>query len=512
MNGGAATRRAGLAGPDASAARAVPRGGRLIYSSVRDPRALNAPAAASMDYLPVFLDLRERTCVVVGGGAIAARKIDLLLRAGARVMVVAPQLDAAVAALAETAAISVRQRPFLASDLEGAVFVVAATDDRAVNRHVAASATAAAIPVNAVDQPRDSTAIMPSIVDRSPVVIAIGTGGSAPVLARMLRARIETLIPANYGELAALLGALRERVKAAVPDQSRRRRFWESLLEGPIAELLFVGRRQEALQRIEQALDGARNTTPVRGEVYLIGTGPGDPDLLTFRALRLMQHADVIVYDRLVGDGILDLCRRDADRIYVGKARAQHAVPQDEINALLLQHARAGRRVARLKGGDPFMFGRGGEEIEQLAGAGIDFQVVPGITAALGAAAYGGIPLTHRDVAHSCLFITGHQRDAAFEPNWSSLVQPHQTLVVYMGLASLDRLCRGLIEHGMADTTPAALIERATTAQQRVLSATVATLAATAETAGCGSPATIIIGAVVALRDALAWFERRAPD
>jgi len=458
-----------------------------------------------MDYLPVFLALNERPCLVVGGGDVAARKIALLLRARATITVVARQAGEEVAALAAAGRLSLHERAFAPADVTGRAFVIAATDDSAVNAAVARAAHAQGILVNVVDQPADSTAIMPSIVDRSPVVIAIGTGGKAPVLARMLRARLESLIPPAYGELASLLGGLRERVKATLPDATARRRFWEDVLDGPAAELFFAGRRTQAAAAIETLLTARSGAPRRRGEVYLIGTGPGDPDLLTFRALRLMQLADVIVHDRLVGDDILELCRRDADRIYVGKARSRHAVRQEDINTLLAREAGAGRRVARLKGGDPFTFGRGGEEIEHLAEAGIDFQVVPGITAALGCAAYAGIPLTHRDHAHACLFVTAHLKDGELMLDWGSLVRPRQTLVVYMGMAGLPALVEGLLAAGMSAAMPAAIVERGTTSAQRVLSATLATLATRAAAEDYGSPAVIIIGDVVQLRDKLRW-------
>ena len=363
-----------------------------------------------MDYLPVFLALRGRSCLLVGGGQVAERKLALLLAAGAAVRVVSPEVHADLALRATRGEITLTRRAFVAADVEGMALVIAATDEQAVNEAVAEAAQAAGVPVNVVDRPALGNVVMPSIVDRSPVVIAIGTGGNAPVLARMLRAKLESLIPQAYGELASLLGSLRGRVRDALPDGTARRRFWERTLEGPAAELLFAGRRAEALAAIERGLARADAAARPEGEVYLIGTGPCDPDLLTFRALRLMQNADVVIYDRLVGDTVVDLARRDAERIYVGKAPDRHALSQEEINQLLVRLARGGKRAARLKGGDPFVFGRGGEEIEALAAAGVHFQVVPGITAALGCAAYAGIPLTHRDLAYSCTFVTGHRR------------------------------------------------------------------------------------------------------
>ncbi len=461
-----------------------------------------------MDFLPVFRTLRERRCVVVGGGHIAERKLALLLRAGARVEVVAPTLSDELLRLAAAGHITTRQRAFVDADVDGAALVIAATDAPGVNEQVAAAARRLNVPVNVVDQPEVGNVVMPSIVDRSPVVIAIGTGGNAPVLARMLRAKLESLIPQAYGELASLLGSLRERVRSAVPDGVARRRFWERTLDGPAAEMIFAGRRAEALASIERGLAAVDTERPPEGEVYLIGTGPGDPDLLTFRALRLMQNADVVVYDRLIGDTIVDLCRRDAERIYVGKSRDRHAMPQAEINQLLVRLAKAGKRAARLKGGDPFVFGRGGEEIEDLAAAGVAFQVVPGITAALGCAAYAGIPLTHRDLAHSCAFVTGHHRADGGEPDWAGLVRPHQTLVFYMGASNLDAICASLVAAGMDSAMPAAVVERGTTLAQRVVTGTLDSLPALVRAAGCQSPLLIIVGAVVGLRDRLKWFEQ----
>ncbi|MGE0484758.1 MAG: siroheme synthase CysG [Gammaproteobacteria bacterium] len=459
-----------------------------------------------MDFLPLFLDVRGRSCVVVGGGAVATRKAALLCRAGASLRVVAPRVDDALRELLTAQGGQLFQREFVAGDLVDCVLLVAATDDAAVNTHVAGMARERGVLVNVVDQPADCTAIMPAIVDRSPVLIAIGTGGNAPVLARMLRAKLETLIPPAYGELAGFLGGLRARVREALPDATLRRRWWEAIVDGPIAELFFAGRQQAAAAAIDQMLERGLAALPPRGEVYLIGTGPGDPDLLTFRALRLMQIADVVVHDRLVGDGILDLCRRDAERVFVGKARTRHAMVQDDINGLLARLARAGKRVARLKGGDPFVFGRGGEEIEHLAAHGIDFQVVPGITAALGCAAYAGIPLTHRDHAQSCLFVTAHQKDAHIEIDWVALLRPRQTVVVYMGVAALPLLVAGLLEHGADPALPTALVERGTTTRQRTIAAPLGELPARAAAMQVDSPALVFIGSVVTLRDRLGWF------
>jgi uroporphyrin-III C-methyltransferase/precorrin-2 dehydrogenase/sirohydrochlorin ferrochelatase len=346
---------------------------------------------------------------------------------------------------------------------------------------------------------------MPSIIDRAPVIVAVSSGGASPVLARLLRARLETLIPAGYGRLAALAAEFRDQVKARFKP-SERRRFWERVLQGPIAELVFAGREDAAHKALRETIEDTRVAVG-GGEVSLIGAGPGDPDLLTFRALRLMQRADVVVYDRLVSQPVLDLVRRDAERIYAGKERAKHALQQEDINHLLIRLAKEGKRVVRLKGGDPFIFGRGGEELDTLAAEGISFQVVPGITAASGCASYAGIPLTHRDCAQSVVFVTGHLQDGSMNLNWPALAQPRQTIVFYMGLIGVDVLCRELIAHGLPAATPAALIQQGTTPEQRVLTGDLATLPGIVSRGGVKAPTLIIIGEVVKLRERLKWFE-----
>ena len=458
-----------------------------------------------MDYLPIFLDVREQPCLVVGGGEVAARKTALLLRAGARVTVRAPALNAAFDADRDAGRITHRAGSYCDEDLAGQALVIAATDDDAVNRAVAAAAKVRRIPVNVVDQPALCSFIMPSIIDRAPVIVAVSSGGASPVLARLLRARLETLIPAGYGRLAALAAAFRDQVKARFKP-AERRRFWERVLQGPIAELVFGGRDDAARKALQDAIEDTRITVG-GGEVSLIGAGPGDPDLLTFRALRLMQSADVVVYDRLVSPPVLDLVRRDAERIYAGKERAKHALPQEDINHLLIRLAKEGKRVVRLKGGDPFIFGRGGEELDTLAAEGIPFQVVPGITAASGCASYAGIPLTHRDCAQSVVFVTGHLRDGGMNLNWQALAQPRQTIVFYMGLLGIDILCRELVAHGLPAATPAALIQQGTTPEQRVLTGDLATLPEVVRQGGVKAPTLIIIGEVVRLREKLKWFE-----
>ena len=458
-----------------------------------------------MDYLPVYLDVRGQPCLVVGGGEVAARKAALLLRAGARIRVLAPALSAAFDADLAAGRIEHRAATFTAEDVEGYVMVIAATGDDAVNRAVAAAAKERRIPVNVVDRPALCSFIMPSIIERAPVVVAVSSGGASPVLARLLRARLESLIPAGYGRLAALAGSFRSQVKARFKP-AERRRFWERVLQGPIAELVFTGRESEARSALQRAIDDPRLAFS-GGEVALIGAGPGDPDLLTFRALRLMQQADVVVYDRLVSRPILDLVRLEAERIYAGKERAKHALPQEDINHLLVRLARQGKRVVRLKGGDPFIFGRGGEEIETLAAEGIPFQVVPGITAAAGCASYAGIPLTHRDYSQSVVFVTGQLQDGSMKLNWPALAQPRQTVVFYMGLIGVDVLCRELVAHGLPSATPAALIQQGTTPEQRVFAGDLGTLPGIVRESNVKPPTLIIVGEVVKLRERLKWFE-----
>ncbi|WP_462383796.1 siroheme synthase CysG [Pseudomonas sp. Marseille-QA0892] len=459
-----------------------------------------------MEFLPLFHNLRGRTVLLVGGGEIALRKGRLLVDAGAVLKVVSPEIETELDALVLASGGVTLRRRYEAMDVQQSVLVIAATDDDALNAGVSRDAQALGIPVNVVDAPSLCTVIFPAIVDRSPLIVAVSSGGDAPVLARLVRAKIETWLPSAYGRLAGLGKAFRARVKARFPDVRDRRIFWEGAFQGDIAERVFAGQDREAEQLMDRALASDEAVAP-SGEVYLVGAGPGDPDLLTFRALRLMQQADVVLYDRLVAPAIVDLCRRDADRIYVGKRRAEHALPQDRINSLLVDLAKQGKRVLRLKGGDPFIFGRGGEEIEELAAQGIPFQVVPGITAASGCAAYAGIPLTHRDHAQSVRFVTGHLKNNTFDLPWQDLVAPGQTLVFYMGLVGLPTICGELIRHGRAAETPAALIQQGTTVNQRVFCGTLGDLPALVERHEVHAPTLVIVGEVVSLREKLAWFE-----
>ncbi|HEY5700563.1 MAG TPA: siroheme synthase CysG [Gammaproteobacteria bacterium] len=465
-----------------------------------------------MDYLPVFLKVKDRHCLIVGGGEIAFRKAVLLLRAGAHLTVVAPEIGPDLGRLLEAGEIDYEQRAFSPGDLDGRILVVAATDDAALNETVSDLAQKRALPVNVVDQTELCSFIMPSIVDRSPVIVAISTGGASPVLARLMRARLETLIPVSFGQLAALARDFREQVKARFASPTRRRRFWEHVLDGPIAEMMFAGRESAARRALHEELTASTDALPLTGEVYLVGAGPGDPDLLTSRAIRLMQKADVIVHDRLVSDAVLELARRDAPRIYAGKSRSNHTIPQESINQLLVRLAKEGKRVLRLKGGDPFIFGRGGEEIDSLADEGIPFQIVPGITAASGCAAYAGIPLTHRDYAQSCVFVTGHLKDGNINLDWEALAKPQQTIVVYMGLVGLPTICQELVKRGLAPDLPAALIEQGTKPHQRIFTGTLTSLPDIVERADVRAPTLTIIGEVVKLQDKLKWFEAYKAD
>ena len=460
-----------------------------------------------MEYLPVCLKLTDAPVLLVGAGSIATRKARLLLRAGARLTVVAPDITQELESLLEQNGGTWCETEYRESHLQGNQLVVAATPDKRVNERVYLHACARAIQVNVVDAPQLCTFIFPSIVDRDPLVVAITSSGRSPVLARILRRKIEALLPAAYGDLARFAGTFRENVKAKLPVDSARRLFWEKILEGSVAEQVFAGRLQDAETQLLENLEGVGRCS---GEVYLVGAGPGDPDLLTFKAARLLQCADVVLYDRLVSQEVVDIARRDADRIYVGKRRADHSVAQQDINQLLVDLAMEGKRVVRLKGGDPFIFGRGGEEIELLAQHRIPFQVVPGVSAANGAACYAGIPLTHRDHAQSVRFVAGYLKGDKVEHDWASLQSDSETLVFYMGLMGLPVICEQLQAHGRAAETPVALIEQGTRMAQRVLVGTLETIVAIVERERPAAPTLIIVGPVVKLHGTLSWFGQAA--
>ena len=456
-----------------------------------------------MDIFPISLKLQQQPCLIVGGGRIAYRKAVLLVKAGAVIDIISPEIDANLLEVIQQCGGQYIQAPYSASlSLRYYRLVIAATDDQAVNQAVFEACEADNVLVNSVDDPPHCRFMVPAIIDRSPLVVSIATNGASPVLSRQIRTQLEASIPHGMGKLAEFSGKWRSTVKAKIVNPDERRIFWEELYVSPLKEQVFNDNLAEADRLITQAL---MQWEKPKGEVYLVGAGPGDPELLTLKALRLMQQADVVIYDRLVSAPIMELCRRDAEKIYVGKARSNHSVPQDGINALLVKYASEGKRVCRLKGGDPFIFGRGGEEIQELFAAGVAFQVVPGITAASGCSAYAGIPLTHRDYAQSVRFLTGHLKEGSPELPWSELVYQNQTLVLYMGLVGLEKICEKLIAHGQRPDMPVALISKGTTPEQKVVVGTLADIATKVSEHQIQAPTLTIIGDVVSLREQLQW-------
>ncbi|WP_341325240.1 siroheme synthase CysG [Methylotuvimicrobium sp. KM2] len=458
-----------------------------------------------MEFFPLFLNIKDHPCLVIGAGDIAARKIELLLRAGAKVVVVAPEIGEAVAALQDEHAIVIRRKAFTSDDIDGMRLVVSATNDRLSNAKAATLAKQRLVPVNVVDNLDLCSFIFPAIIDRSPLLIAVSSSGASPVLSRLLRAKIETAIPASFGLLAEFIATFKTRVALRIPQARRRLYFWETVMQGRVAELIFAGRQQEAESQLLAQLDhaGAADTP---GEVYLIGTGPGDPDLLTFKALRLLRQADVIVYDNSVSGEILKLAHSDAETIFVGQQDDNHSLPPAAIHRQLAELASSGKKVARLKGGDPFIFGRGGEEIETLMQSGTHFQIVPGITAASACASYSGIPLTHRDHAQSCTFVSGHVQNGRIDLDWRQLAKPNQTVIIYMGMSGLESICRSLIDHGCPADLPIAVIQSGATHKQRVFIGTLSDRPAYSEFAESDAPALTIVGTVVNLHRQLNWF------
>jgi uroporphyrin-III C-methyltransferase/precorrin-2 dehydrogenase/sirohydrochlorin ferrochelatase len=448
-----------------------------------------------MRHFPAFFDIEGQDCLVVGGGEVAARKIALLKRAGGRVSVNSPELVPSL--LRDVAAGRIRRfaGAFSPGHIDGVRLVIAATDDRAVNAQVSWEARRRGIPVNVVDDPALCTFQVPAIIDRDPVLIAVSTGGASPVLARWVRRRIEQALPVALGRLGELARNWRDAVNAHLPTTRSRKRFWERMFDGPVAGLALDGRDREAAELMERELyaDG-----PTLGAIYLVGAGPGDPDLLTLRAHRLLQYADVIVHDRLVSDAVLDLARRDADVIYAGKAPGTHSMNQADINALLVRLGREGKQVIRLKGGDPFLFGRGGEEMLAVEAAGLPCHIVPGITAAAGIGAATGVPLTHRGIARNVTYITGHTAAGEPDADWAALANPDQTVVVYMGLAALPRISQQLFAHGRSGDTPALVVESGTTPDQRAFQGTLSDIADIVREGNVTGPALTIIGEVAA--------------
>ena len=454
-----------------------------------------------MDHLPIFCQLRERACLLVGGGEVAERKARLLMDAGARLTVNSLTFVPQFYAWANEGMLTLAEGDFNESLLDPCWLVIAATDDEAVNQRVSNAAEARRIFCNVVDAPKQASFIMPSIIDRSPLMVAVSSGGTSPVLARLLREKLESLLPQHLGHVASYAGKLRRRVKESFASIAERRRFWEKLFVNDRLAQSLANQDMPAVTKITEQL--LAEPLDHHGEVVLVGAGPGDAGLLTLKGLQQIQQADVVVYDRLVSDEIMNLVRRDADRVFVGKRAGYHCVPQEEINQILLREAQKGKRVVRLKGGDPFIFGRGGEELETLCHAGIPFSVVPGITAASGCSAYSGIPLTHRDFAQSVRLVTGHLKTGG-ELDWANLAAEKQTLVFYMGLNQAATIQEKLIEYGMQADMPVALVENGTSVKQRVESGVLTELAALAQRVE--SPALIIVGRVVGLRDKLKWF------
>jgi uroporphyrin-III C-methyltransferase / precorrin-2 dehydrogenase / sirohydrochlorin ferrochelatase len=461
-----------------------------------------------VDHLPIFLDIRGRTVVIAGGGTLAARRVERALSAGGAVALFSEAPGEELLPFISHPELTLYRRAPGPADLDGAILAYGAEEDLEKDRRLYDLAKTAGVLVNVADTMELCDFITPAILDRTPLVAAIASSGASPILARIIKAQLESTIPATFGDLSAFLGRFRDEVAERIADGTKRRRFWEDIAESAVGERVMAGDlagAEAALRERLDALGSGAGAGPV-GEVYLVGTGPGDPDLLTFRALRLMQRADVVLYDRLIGERIMTLVRRDAERVYVGKKKNEHTMSQDDISALMVRIAKEGRRVLRLKGGDPFIFGRGGEEIEEIARHGIPFQVVPGITAAAGCAAYAGIPLTHRDHAQTCIFVTGHAKDGEVDLNWEALIQPNQTVAVYMGLAMIGALAAAFLRHGMSPDMPVAVIDNGTRRRQRVVTGMMADIAGRAEEAALKGPAIIIIGTVVTLRDRLAWY------
>jgi uroporphyrin-III C-methyltransferase / precorrin-2 dehydrogenase / sirohydrochlorin ferrochelatase len=469
-----------------------------------------------MQSFPLFLSLKDRRALVVGGGEAAARKVELLLSAGARVSLIADTVIGEIAQLIGEGCIAWAGRAFDEEDLLGMSLAIVASDDEALQARVSLAAQQRCVPVNVVDKPALSSFTMPAIIDRAPITIAISTGGTAPALARRLRAEIERALPAALGRMARFAEIFREQVRRTLDNPRARRRFWDRVFEGRIGEMALagdeIGARRELIRLLDTARSESARGAPVGGMVHIVGAGPGDPDLLTMKAHRLLQRADVVVYDRLVSSEVLALARRDAERLHVGKRAGHHAMPQQEINQRLVALARAGKCVVRLKGGDPFVFGRGGEEVEALTEAGIAVEIVPGITAALGCAASAAIPLTHRDHAQACVFVTGRQKDGKVALDWPMLARPRQTVVIYMGAETLPIIAQRLIEHGLPGTTPVALIENGTTARERRVVGTLTTIERQAFQAKLQGPTLCVVGEVVGLahaKDREIWFESR---
>lgn len=456
-----------------------------------------------MEYLPIFIDIKNERCLIVGGQQKAFDKIVLLLKAGSRVTVIASELCKEIVELKESGRITHKIEPFSVTDLKKCKLVIVTTSDTGLRMNVVKKAKENEVPVNVVDFPDLCTFSVPSIVDRSPLLLAVSTSGNSPTMTRIIRSRLEAMLPMAYGRLSVLVGNFRKSVQNTLQSKQERRYFWNRIFSSPIIEMFLSGKEQEATSILEKEIDSIGHRGQSIGQVCLVGAGPGDPDLLTLRALRLIQNADTIVYDRLVFPKILEYARQDAELVYVGKKSAHHTVPQDQINKKLVDFAKQGKMVVRLKGGDPFIFGRGGEEIEMLMESGIDFQVVPGVTAASGCSTYAGIPLTHRDYAQQCILVTGHLKEDGTDLNWESLAKPNQTVVFYMGLSNIRKVSSEMVRHGMSADMPAAIVQKGTTRAQKVFTGTIADLPELVVANNIKPPALIIVGNVVKLHQKL---------
>ena len=459
-----------------------------------------------MSYLPLFIETTGKKCLIVGGGKVASRKLIPILKAKMKVTLISPEVIEEIELnFHKNKNLKIIKRKFKPEDIEDQFLIIAATNEKTTNQKIAKLSKDNNILVNMAEDSLSGNTLIPSVVDRDPIKIAVSSGAASPILTRLVKTRLETVIPYSFSKLADIMMEYRDAVKKNFLKISDRRKFWEVFLDGPVSEMVLSGHIDKAKKALDESLKENKFLEKT-GEVYLVGAGPGDPELLSFKALRLMQKADIVIYDRLVSRPIMNLIRQDTEKIYVGKQRADHAMPQENINQLLARLALEGKKVLRLKGGDPFIFGRGGEEIESLIKDDIPFQIVPGITAASGCASYAGIPLTHRDYSQACIFVTGHLRDGTVNLNWEMLAHEKQTLIFYMGMHGSKIICEELIKHGLSDETPAALIVKGTTEDQEVIIGNLKNMPEIIMERKIVPPTLLIIGDVVKLHNKLKWF------
>ena len=459
-----------------------------------------------MSYLPLFIETTGKKCLIVGGGKVASRKLIPILKAKMKVTLISPEVIEEIELnFHKNKNLKIIKRKFKPEDIEDQFLIIAATNEKTTNKKIAKLSKDNNILVNMAEDSLSGNTLIPSVVDRDPIKIAVSSGAASPILTRLVKTKLETVIPYSFSKLADIMMEYRDVVKKNFLKISERRKFWEVFLDGPVSEMVLSGHIDKAKKALDESLKENKFLEKT-GEVYLVGAGPGDPELLSFKALRLMQKADIVIYDRLVSRPIMNLIRQDTEKIYVGKQRADHAMPQENINQLLARLALEGKKVLRLKGGDPFIFGRGGEEIESLIKDDIPFQIVPGITAASGCASYAGIPLTHRDYSQACIFVTGHLRDGTVNLNWEMLAHEKQTLIFYMGMHGSKIICEELIKHGLSDETPAALIVKGTTEDQEVIIGNLKNMPEIIMERKIVPPTLLIIGDVVKLHNKLKWF------